>query len=48
MTSESVLIVKQLHKNYAERILAGSKIKIITEGARLLGAVLGDISFEEQ
>ena len=48
MPSESFLIVKQLHKNYAERILAGSKIKITIEGARLLGAVLGDISFKEQ
>ena len=41
--SESFLIVKQHCKEYAERIFSGSNIKITTEGARHLGAVLGDI-----
>ena len=45
--SKSFLIVKQHDKEYAERIFAGSNIKITTEGARHLGAVLGDISFKE-
>ena len=46
--SKSFLIVKQHYKEYAERIFAGSNIKITTEGARHLGAVLGDISFKEE
>ena len=41
--SKSFLIAKQHYKEYAERIFAGSNIKITTEGARHLGAVLGDI-----
>ena len=47
-SSKSFLIVKQHYKEYAERIFAGSNIKITTEGARYLGAVLGDISFKEE
>ena len=46
--SKSFLIVKQHYKEYTERIFAGSNIKITTEGARHLGAVLGDISFKEE
>ena len=46
--SKSFLIVKQHYKKYAERIFAGSNIKITTERARHLGAVLGDISFKEE
>ena len=46
--SKSFLIVKQHYKEYAERIFAGSNIKILTEGARHLGTVLGDISFREE
>ena len=46
--SNSFLIVKQHYKEYAEIIFAGSNIKITTEGARHLGAVLGDISFKEE
>ena len=40
--SKSLLIVKQYYKEYAERIFAGSNIKITTEGARHLAAVLGE------
>ena len=46
--SKSFRIVKQYYKEYAERIFAGSNIKITTEGARHLGAVLGDSSFIEE
>ena len=46
--SKSFRIVKQYYKEYAERIFAGSNIKITTEGARNLGAVLGDGSFIEE
>ena len=46
--SNSFLIVKQHYKEYAERILADSNMKITTEGARHLGAVLGDSSFKEE
>ena len=46
--SKSFLILKQRYKEYAERIFAGNNIKITTEGARLLGPVLGDISFKEE
>ena len=45
--SKSFLTVKQ-HKECAERIFAGSKITITTEGARRLGTVFGDISFKEE
>ena len=45
---KSLLIVKQNYEEYAERIFAGSNIKITTEGARHLGTVLGDISFKEE
>ena len=44
----SFLIVKQHYKEYAERIFAGSNIKITTKGVRHLVAVLGDISFKEE
>ena len=46
--SKSFLIVNQHYKEYAERIFAGSHIKITTEGARHLAAVLGDSSFKEE
>ena len=46
--SKSFLIVKQYYKEYGERIFAGSNINITTEGARNLGAVLGDFSFKEK
>ena len=46
--SKSFLIVKQHYKEYGERIFAGSNIKITTEGARHLGAVLGGSSFKEE
>ena len=46
--SKSFLIVKQHHKEYAERIFTGSNIKITTEGARHLGAILSDICFKEE
>ena len=46
--SKLFLILKQQYKEYAERIFAGSNIKITTQGARHLGAVLGDISFTEE
>ena len=45
---KSLLNVKQNYEEYAERIFAGSNIKITTEGARHLGTVLGDISFKEE
>ena len=38
---------KAQHKEYAERIFAGSNIKITTQGTRHLAAVLDDISFKE-
>ena len=41
------LIVKQHYREYAERIFAGSNIKIPTKGARYFYAVFGDISFKE-
>ena len=43
-----VILVKQLYKEYAERIFALSNIMITTEGARNLGTVLGDVSFKEE
>ena len=46
--SKSFRIVKQHYKGYTERIFAGSNIKIATQGARHLGAVLGDISLKEE
>ena len=46
--SKSLPIVKQDYKGYAERIFAGSNIKILTEGARHLDAVFGDIIFKEE
>ena len=47
--SKSFLIVKQHCKEYAaERIFAGSNINITTEGARHLGAVLGDFNFRKE
>ena len=46
--SKSFFIVKQHYKEYAERIFAGSNMIFTTEGARHLGAVLGDISFKEE
>ena len=46
--SKSFLIVKQRYKEYPERIFTGSNIKIATEGARHLGAILSDISFKEK
>ena len=39
--------VKQ-HKEYARKVFAGSNIKITTEGARHLGAILGNIGFKEE
>ena len=47
-SSKSFLIVKQHYKEYAEIIFVGSNIKITTQGARHLGAVLGDIIFKEE
>ena len=47
-SSKSFLIVKQHYKEYAERIFATSNIKITKEGARHLGAIIGDISFKEE
>ena len=46
--SKSFRIVKQHYKEYAERIFAGSNIKTATQGARHLGAVLGDINLKEE
>ena len=46
--SKLFLIVKQHYKEYTERIFAGSNIKITTEGARHLGAVLGDNQFQRR
>ena len=46
--SKSFLTVKQHYKEYGERIFAGNNTKITTEGARHLGAVLGDISFQKE
>ena len=46
--SKWFLFVKQHYKGYAERIFAGSNIKITTEGARHLGAILSDSSFKEE
>ena len=47
--SKLSLIVKHHYKEYAERIIAGSSnIKITTEVARHLDAVLGNISFKEE
>ena len=39
---------KEHYKEYAERIFAGSNTKITTEGARYLGTVLGDNSYNEE
>ena len=46
--SESFLIVKQHYREYAERIFTESNINITTDGARHLGAVLGNIIVKEK
>ena len=47
--SKFFLIVKDYYKEYAEKMFAvSSNIKITTEGARHLDAVLGNISFKEE
>ena len=47
--SKLFLIVKDYYKEYAEKMFAvSSNIKITTEGARHLDAVLGNISFKEE
>lgn len=46
-TSKTFHIVMQHYQEYAEKIFEGSNNKIKIEGARHLGATLGNIDFKE-
>ena len=46
--SKSFLIIKREYKQFVEQIVRGSKTKITAEGARSLGAILGELNFKNE